>query len=116
MDILPQELEVWYVLPALRKELAAAMKEKGLNQKEISKKLGISEPAVSQYFKKKRANEISFDKRIKERIKESAEKIIKGKKMLFEIDRLCRLIKKENILCDIHKKFCKIQKGCAICK
>ena len=115
-NVFPQEIEVWYVLPALRKELAAAMKKMGLKQNEISKKLGITESAVSQYFKKKRANEITFSKKIKQKIKESAERI-KGKNALMvEIDKLSKLIKKENVLCDIHRKFCNVPARCAICK
>jgi len=116
MEVSPQEIEVWYVLPALRKELALAMKSMGLKQKEISKKLGITESAISQYFRKKRANEVIFNRKIKNKIKDSAKNIIKNKSFVFEIDRLCRLIKKENVLCSIHKKFCNVPARCSICK
>ena len=116
MNVFPQEIEVWYVLPALRKELALAMKKMGLNQKEISKKLGITESAISQYFRKKRANEIIFNRKIKEKIKDSAKSIIKNNTLVSEVAKLCKLIKKENVLCDIHKRFCKVPMGCSICK
>ncbi|MBW3023280.1 helix-turn-helix domain-containing protein [Candidatus Woesearchaeota archaeon] len=115
MTILPQELEVWYVLPALRRELAVAMKKQGLKQKAISKKLGLTESAVSQYFKKKRANEVSFNSRIKQKITESAKKIIGDHCLIFELNKLCKLVKKEKLLCKIHKKHCKISGGCSAC-
>ena len=115
-NVFPQEIEVWYVLPALRKELALALKQKGLKQNEISKKLGITESAISQYFKRKRANEVSFNKKIKQEIKNAAEKIIKNNSLISEIDRLCRIVKKENVLCDIHRRYSKVPKRCAICK
>jgi ribose 5-phosphate isomerase len=47
---LPIEIEYWYVLPVLRRELAKSLKEIGqLKQKEIAKILGMSESAVRQY-------------------------------------------------------------------
>ena len=51
----PQEIEVWYVLPAIRKELVVTLKEKNLTQKKIAEFLNITEAAVSQYIKQKRA-------------------------------------------------------------
>ena len=73
---MPQEIEVWYVIPAIRRELAKAMINTGLTQKEIAKIMGITEAAVSQYIHSKRAKEIAFSKKVLEEIKISAEKII----------------------------------------
>ena len=53
---LPQEIELWYVIPSLRKALVTVLKKKGMKQKDIAPLLGISEPAVSQYMKDKRAS------------------------------------------------------------
>ena len=42
--IMPQEIEVWYLIPALRKELARIfIKDYGLAQKKAAELLGISE-------------------------------------------------------------------------
>ena len=42
MDLVPQEVELWYVYPSLRKEIANIMiKQYGLKQKEI--KLPLNE-------------------------------------------------------------------------
>ncbi|HIH66091.1 MAG TPA: transcriptional regulator, partial [Nanoarchaeota archaeon] len=51
----PQELEVFYFIPAIRKELSVQMKKKGKGQREIANLLGITEAAVSQYISSKRA-------------------------------------------------------------
>ena len=65
---MPQEVEVWYVLPAIRRELAKVMKTKvvhrknedgdmvdhKITQKEIARMLGVTEPAITQYLLKKR--------------------------------------------------------------
>jgi predicted transcriptional regulator len=47
--LMPQEVEVWYVIPSIRRELALTMIEKGRTQKSIAKMLGVTEPAVTQY-------------------------------------------------------------------
>ena len=37
----PQELEVFYVIPALRREFSLRLKESGKSQKDIAKVLGV---------------------------------------------------------------------------
>ena len=48
--IYPQEIEVWYVLPVIRSELAKELLNHNLTQKEISLKLGITEAAMFKHF------------------------------------------------------------------
>ena len=36
---LPQEIDVWYIIPAIRREFAKGLLKKGLKQREIAKKL-----------------------------------------------------------------------------
>ena len=64
-----QEIEIWYIIPSIRREFAVIMSKKGLSQKDISKKLGITEPAISQYIKQKRAVGLKFDAKTKKEIK-----------------------------------------------
>jgi len=55
----PQEVEVWYVIPAIKRELSKSMmKDNGLSQKNVATLLGVTEAAVSQYINSKRANEV----------------------------------------------------------
>jgi len=76
MYSLPQEIEVWYVIPALRRELAKALTLKHkLSQKEAAELLGISEAAVSQYIKEKRAKQIKFTRQDKKEIEKTAKKM-----------------------------------------
>ena len=56
--------------------------KKGYSQKEIAKLLNVTEPAVSQYAKEKRAQKIKLDDATKKLIKEAAEKI-KGSQSAF---------------------------------
>lgn len=112
---LPQEVEVWYVIPAIRKELTKKLINLGLNQKEIAKKLSITEPAVSQYLSGKRGKEIKFNTSIIKEITISARKIINNFNTNKEIVRLTNVIRK-TCLCKIHKDLDRNRKGCEICK
>ncbi len=114
----PQEIEVWYILPAIRKEIAQIMLNKGLKQVKIAEMLGITKSAVNHYLKQKRAKEVSFPKEIKEEIENSVETIIKNKSMLSaELQRICSLVRKSKELCRIHHRFTKnpIPEKCKIC-
>jgi len=113
---LPQEIELWYVIPALRRELCKALKQKNLSQNKISKLLGITPAAISQYLNSKRGHKINFPVHIKREIKKSAENIINGQSEAFrEIHFLCELIKQERILCAIHRAHGHVMDNCDLC-
>lgn len=103
---MPQEIEVWFILPAIRRELAKTMIDYfHLTQKEVAEKMFITESAVSQYLNSKRAKEVIFSNAVLEQIKASAKKIISDNKTLVpEIVKLCNLTAVRQIMCDIHKK------------
>ena len=65
----PQEVEVFYLLPAIRRDIAISFKEAGMDQKQIAKVLGVSEPSVSHYFNSKRATEVEFTELVQKEIK-----------------------------------------------
>lgn len=100
---LPQEIEVWYIIPALRKELAVAMKEQGLKQSEIAKRMGLTKAAITNYITKKRAKEINFDKEFKLQIKESSKRIKDEFTAMHEIQKLLQSANKTKIICEIHR-------------
>ena len=112
----PQEIEVWYILPALRRQLALNMKQKGLKQNEIARIMHVTEAAVSQYFKSKRAKEVAFPENLKQEIKTSAEKIMEENSLFMsELQNLLNLIKQEHLLCAIHKCHCILPENCEVC-
>ena len=114
---MPQEIEVWYIIPALRRELAKSMVGLGLAQKQIADKIGITEAAVSQYLSSKRAKEVVFSDAVLEEIKKSAKKITEGKSTIVpEMMRLTKLTGVMQVMCCIHKKQdASLPKGCDIC-
>jgi predicted transcriptional regulator len=116
MKYMPQEIEVWYVIPAIRRELAKEMARSKLKQKDIAKLLGLTEPAVSQYLKSKRAKDIKFEKIIQSRINVAAHNIMKdNKNMIFEIQDICEKVRKSGSLCKIACKYHDLQENCCVC-
>ena len=115
---MPQEIEVWFTIPALRRELAKSMiDDYKLTQKQVSEHMGITEAAVSQYLSLKRAKEVVFTNAVLEEIKISAKNIIEDQILLVpEMLRLCKLTAVKQVMCDIHKKQdVELPEGCEIC-
>ncbi len=118
--IFPQEIEVWYVLPLIRRKIALKMVEKGLQQKQVAKIMGITPAAVCQYKTEKRAKDDFFDDDMNKELEVAVKNIIKNNKALAEeIIKLNNSAKSKGIVCKIYKEKCAL-KGmegkCAYCK
>ncbi len=116
---LPQEIEVWYIIPAIRKELAKALLEEDLTQKEIAKRLCITEAAVSQYLKNKRGKDVKFSPAVLNQIKISARRIVDSKAKsasMKELQRICKYLTRRDHMCKIHRSLNQGLKGCRACK
>ena len=119
-EALPQEIEVRYIIPAIRGKLAHVLiEEKKVSQKEVAKLLGLTESAISQYVHGKRGNEVVFSESVMDEVRESANVILKGKgsrrKVVKEIYRICHLTNVKQILCDMHRRQSKGLESCTIC-
>jgi len=97
---MPQEIEVWYIIPAIRREIAKSMIEDyKLTQKLVSDYMCITEAAVSQYLSSKRAKEVTFSNAVLDEIKISAKNIIENEKMIVpEMLRLCKLTEVKQVI------------------
>lgn len=116
--LFPQEIEVWYVLPAIRRELSIELVKQGLNQKKIAKLLNITEPTVSNYIRSKRGGLIEFDEKVNEMIKQAAVKLLKNgskEKVISEVNKISKYIRTSKLLCQIHKKYAGIDDSCNTC-
>ncbi len=112
----PQEVEVHYILPALRRDLSFELKALGLEQKEIARLLGVSAPAVSQYITEKRGADVRFSDQIRVKIKASAARIAKSASPLVETQSLVRDIKLEKITCQVCQgSVIGVSAGCMAC-
>ncbi|RLF30570.1 MAG: transcriptional regulator [Thermoplasmata archaeon] len=93
----PCEQILWYIIPAIRKEIAKNLIEKhGLSQKKVADILGVTPAAISQYLSRKRGNFMEIkDDNLLEEIEVSNDRILKNRKNLVpEICRICQLIRK----------------------
>ena len=111
----PQEIEVWYVIPAIRRELAIAMKNNGLKQVEIANLLGITKSAITQYLNNKRASKVYFNSKIKSQVIESVKSIQNKLDTMREMQRILHLARNENVICDVHVKLDKDFENCHVC-
>ena len=108
----PQEIEVFYILPAIRRQLVLFMKNRGLKQNEIARLLEINSAAVSQYVSAKRGHQIEFQGKVLDEIKISAGRITNQSTLLMETQRLLKLIRESKALCEVHRKFSAVPAQC----
>ena len=118
MYLLPQEIEVWYIIPAVRKELAMLLTGKyELSYEKAGIILGISKAAISQYLSNKRANKIKLDSNTKKEITQSAKIIIKNPKLaVSEVQRILKFMKDNRCSCNVCKKYNKEILGYCNCE
>jgi uncharacterized protein len=111
----PQEIEVWYILPAIRSELVVSLKKEGLSQRKIAYLLGVTESAISQYTKSKRAQKITFNSEVKEFISNSV-KLINSKTTAYQqIQKISNFIRNSKAICEIHMQLEGKLESCDIC-
>ena len=90
----PCEIVVWYVIPAIRSELAKELLNLGMKQKDISEIMDITQPAVSQYITDKRGSGIKLDDNVRKMVHDFASELSEGKASKAElISRTCMICK-----------------------
>ncbi len=97
----PCEEIVWDVLPGIRAAIAEDLVKKGISQKEVSRMLGITPPAVSQYVSKKRGYSIEFREDILESIGRLADDLIQKKvdNLTTRICEICKSLQNDETAC-----------------
>jgi hypothetical protein len=103
----PCEKVLWFVLPAIRKELVRSLvEEHGYTQRDTARLVGLSDAAVSQYLSKKRGRLELKDKAFLAEVSRSAKRIVKeGTKVVEqEMCRLCGAIRASKALNDLLDK------------
>ena len=90
----PCEIVVWYVIPAIRSELAKELLNLGMKQKDVSELMDITQPAVSQYITDKRGSGIKLNDDVRKMIQNFALELSEGKATKAElIGRTCAICK-----------------------
>ena len=107
MYSLPQEIEVWYIIPAIRKELSKLLTKKyELSYEKTGTILGISKAAISQYLSDKRANKIKLNVETRKEVAKSAKIIFDNQKnAIAEMQRILKFMKENKCSCDVCKRY-----------
>lgn len=111
----PQEVEVFYILPAIRSRMAAAMKEQGKSQKEIAGLLHVQESTISQYLSAKRGKDVKFKDNTDKRIAIAVRSIRTKEDLVRETQTILELVKKDKTICEIHRAVADVKAGCDVC-
>jgi predicted transcriptional regulator len=120
----PQEVIVWYILPAIRRTLTNTLiDEYKMPQTKIAKRFGLTEPAISQYKdkagkKNTRGKQVEFSKVILDVISDSARRIAEDDEVYAprEVQQILKFIEKGGHLCEFHKQFGLVHANCKVCK
>jgi hypothetical protein len=116
--VMPQEIEVWYLIPSLRRELTKILiKKHGLSQREVSQILEITEPAISQYLNSKRGRKIDFSPVQMKKIEKIAESIVKDRKNSMKyLYGLCISFRGSPAMCALHRIYDRnVSRKCKVC-
>jgi predicted transcriptional regulator len=123
--LVPCEVAVKCVLPAIRAMIAEELMTKHkLKQVETAKLLGVSQPAISLYFRKKRgkAMDLENESDIANLVENLAASLAKGnlppKDFISMFCEICSTIREKGLMCKLHKAFdptIDIEK-CGICQ
>jgi len=103
---LPQEIEVWYIIPAIRRDLSKCfVQDFNMTYDKVGAILGISKAAVSQYLKNKRASKIKLHERVQKEAEKSCEVLVKKKSnAVKEINRILEFIRKNKLAIEVCDK------------
>ncbi len=108
----PQEVDVWYVLPALRKKIALGLLGTGMSQKEVAGIMKTSEATISHYKKDKRVKTDLLGNTLDAEIALSIKRIQKNSAILFsEILKLSNIVKEKGIFCDLYGKMATVHQS-----
>lgn len=113
--IQPQEVEVFYILPAIRSCMASAMKKQGMRQKEIAGLLRVQESTISHYLSSKRAADVDLGGRFEKEVAEAAKRVKTKDDLVRETQRLLDIAREEKVLCRVHMQVGDVPKGCEVC-
>ena len=111
----PQEVEVWFVLPALRRLFVLSLKKQGLKQKKIALILGITEPAISQYLRNKRGDNIKFSEDIIKDVDDSCSRIVNNSSFRTEFQNILKKIRETRYICSVCHDHTDSKENCKIC-
>ena len=115
----PCEIVVWYVIPAIRSELAKELLNLGMRQKDVSELMDITQPAVSQYITDKRGSGIKLDEDVRGMIKKFAKELSEGEAtkadLISRTCSICKNVKTSDVLKQLNIDKSELGEDCQTC-
>ncbi len=118
----PCEVVVKIVLPSIRALVAKGLIEKyDMTQKKVSEKLGVTQPAISQYMGGKHAfwKELTENEEIMDLINDFEERLMVGESEIFDITSMicdiCMRIRSSDEFRNLYEEHLELH-GCDICR
>ena len=107
--LLPCEVGVQTVLPAIRALMARTIVEKhGMKEKQVAKVLGLSQSAISRYTTKNRGNIIAIENvpEVQTLINQMINLLLYGKshqtkEILELLCQTCKIIREKGLMCEL---------------
>lgn len=108
----PCEVAVKCVLPVVRAMIARELTTRHqLKQVDAAKLLGVSQPAISLYYRSRRGKAIDLenDPSVKTLVAQTADSLVENRlsrtDLILMYCKICRTIRSKGLLCKLHKAF-----------
>ena len=118
------EIVVQEVLPSVRAMVALKLtKTYGLSQEQAARKMGTTQPAISQYKREVRGHKSSIfrhNPKLLELVEGMAEKVASGEMATQEITaefcRICKYVRSRGLMCELHREVNPTLENCTMCR
>ena len=117
------EVIVQEILPSVRAMVAVKLtKSYGLSQEQAARKMGTTQPAISQYKREIRGHRSGVFRRnpkLMEMVDGMTEKVAKGEltsmDITLEFCGICRYLRTHGLMCELHKEASPVMESCTVC-
>ena len=118
------EIVVQEVLPSVRAMVALKLtKTYGLSQEQAARKMGTTQPAISQNKREVRGHKSSIfrhNPKLLELVEGMAEKVASGEMATQEITaefcRICKYVRSRGLMCELHREVNPTLENCTMCR
>jgi predicted transcriptional regulator len=117
------EVIVQEILPSVRAMVALRLtKNYNLSQEQAAKRMGTTQPAISQYKREIRGHKSGVFKKnpkLMEMVDSMAEKVASGElsslDITLEFCSICKYLRSHGLLCELHKEANPLMESCTVC-
>ncbi|MCY0868390.1 MAG: transcriptional regulator [Desulfurococcus sp.] len=103
------EIAYRYIVPYVNRRIVEILREKGLAETEIARRLAVTPSAVSRYMSRERGGQVDLTRYrdVEEKIKSIAERVASGQPVIetyMEVAKVTAYILSRKYACSIHVK------------